>query len=65
MKDLIKFFIDLGIVAALIMGGLFLLSLSFENDSAVLFWSGAVSALIGLIRGVWLLISNGISPWGD
>ncbi len=65
MKEIIKFVIDLALPFVFVIGGLKMLSASFENDIGFFFWTGLILIIVGLARGLWLLISNGISPWGD
>ena len=65
MKGIIKFAIDIAIPFVFVFVGGKMLSSSFESDNGFFFWTGLVLIVVGLIRGLWLMISNGVSLWGD
>ena len=65
MKGIVKFVIDLVIPFVFVVVGGRMLSSSFENDSGFFFWTGLALIAVGIIRGLWLLVTNGVSPWGD
>ena len=65
MREIIKFFVDLAIPFILVFAGIGMVAVSFEYQITWLFWGGLLVMLFGVIRGLWLLISNGVSIFGD
>ncbi|MEM7362809.1 MAG: hypothetical protein AAF525_02190 [Pseudomonadota bacterium] len=59
MKQLLKFVVDLVLPFVLIGVGGTLLTLSFDHESGMLFWSGLVLIVLGAIWALWSYLSNG------